>query len=96
MERVFGVRVKLWKSKLYDHLKKFIWRLLVGVITTREVLAKRFGSGEESCVLCGAEVKSCIHLFKESQGIRASAFGSNWGCVFYFWSPSSVEDWILC
>lgn len=69
---------------------------MAGVIPTRELLTKRLGGGDIGCVLCGAEVETIMHLFKDCHCIRAMAFGSNWGCNLNFWSPSNIEEWILC
>lgn len=81
MEIASGVWAKMWGSKMHDRLKLFIWRLLAGSIPTREVLSRRFDIGDTCCVLYGVVAKSCLHLFKECNGIRALAFGSKWGCT---------------
>lgn len=35
---------KLWKLKIYDRLKLFLWRVMAGVIPTREMMFYRIGS----------------------------------------------------
>lgn len=77
LEEVLAVWEKIWKSRLHDRLKIFRWRLMAGVIPTKELLARRLGSRETECVLCGEDIESSLHLFKNCQCIRALAIGSS-------------------
>lgn len=68
----------IWKSNLHERIKKFLWRITVGVLPTRHVLANWIGRGQSNCIICGAELETIIHLFKECQGTNAIAFASKW------------------
>lgn len=70
----------------------FMWRLMAGVIPTRELLSDKIGSQERSCAICGKEVESAFHSFKECQGIRVLAFANKWGCRLDKWTASSMEE----
>lgn len=69
---------QLWKSKLHERLKMFLWRMLANVIPTREVLLQRVGGGDRS-LFCDGEMESLIHIFKECHYIWSLAFASFWG-----------------
>lgn len=67
---------RLWKSKLHERLKIFIWRILADVIPTRESLNWHFDVGDVFYCRCGAEIESVMHLFKKCSNFRAFAFAS--------------------
>lgn len=68
---------------------------MASVIQTKELPTKSFGSREVGCVLCGADVESSLHLFKDCHCIRDLAFETRWGSKLDLWSPSSIEEWII-
>lgn len=57
---------KLWKLKIHDRMKLFLWRVMADAIPTR------------ARMVCGDE-ETLLHLFKECQGARTIAFASVWG-----------------
>lgn len=65
----FGDRDKiwkvLWKTKIQERLKVFLWRILVGALPTRCRIFSMTGVGEQLCGLCNGEIETEIHLFKE-------------------------------
>lgn len=65
---------KLWKFNIHARLNIFMWRMLAGVLLSRDVIVHRIGAGEASCAICGAKMKSLFHLFKECPEARALAF----------------------
>lgn len=83
---------KLWKAKLHERLKIFIWRILADVIPTWERLNRHFNVGDTSCGLCGAEVENIMHLFKEYLCFLALAFASNWEGKVDSWPYSSLHE----
>lgn len=83
---------KLWKLEIHDMLKMFLWRLMAGVLPTREILAERIGIRDRSCVICGEEIETSFHLFKDCQGIRVLAFASKWGCLLENWAAANVGE----
>lgn len=56
---------KLWKLKIHDRMKLFLWRVMVDAIPTRVRMARRTRVGEVCCPICGAEEETLFHLFKE-------------------------------
>lgn len=70
--------MNIWKAKIHARLKLFLWRVFVNVIPTRELMVRRTGNGYLHCPICGAEVESLFHLFRECQGIKAIAFAGSW------------------
>lgn len=47
-----ALRKKLWKSKLHERFKIFLWCILAGALPTKEVLQTRLGLTETNYVLC--------------------------------------------
>lgn len=88
---------RLWKRKIHDRLKLFLWRILAQVILTRDLTNKWFGLRKVYYPSCGAETKTYMHLFKDCPTIRALAFASKWGYCLNNLIVSSLEDWMeLC
>lgn len=83
---------KLWKLKIHERLKLFLWRVKSNVIPTREVIANRLGLQDRSCSLCEVEVESALHISKECHCIRSLAFASKWGCRIDSWEISCIEN----
>lgn len=66
----------LWKAKLHERLKLFLWRLLAKTIPTKEALSLRIENLNCTYVLCGLEDEICLHLFKNCDFIKRLAFTS--------------------
>lgn len=75
-----GRWIHLWKVKIHDRLKIFLWRIMANVIPTHALIFDRLGKGGCNCVFCYVEEESLFHLFKECYYIRSLAFASKWGC----------------
>ena len=54
---------KIWNLSAPECLKMVLWRIGVNVLPTRENLLKRFDVVDSSCVHCGADPESAIHVF---------------------------------
>ena len=54
---------KLWKLRLPERVKMFIWRIGSNSLPTRDNLLKRINIDDPSCLFCGFEVENCCHLF---------------------------------
>jgi hypothetical protein len=57
---------RIWKGPTPSKVSGFVWQLLHGRIPTRKNLVARRvlpASGDVSCVLCGEELESELHLF---------------------------------
>lgn len=88
--RVYG----LWKSKLHEWLKFFLWRILSNVMPAKEVLIEKFAEGDISFVVCGEGMENIFHLFKECNDFRVLAFSCNWGSRTNAWPISSIYELI--
>ncbi|KAF3439908.1 hypothetical protein FNV43_RR18186 [Rhamnella rubrinervis] len=73
-----GLWKDLWKMKIHERLKMFMWRVLSGCLPTRARLATMLRLNDASYVLCGNGVESTAHLFCHCNVIRAVVFGSKW------------------
>lgn len=82
----------LWRLNLHGRLKMFLWRLKTEVLSSKELVSERVENGDRNCAVCGAEVESYFHLFKECQSIRALAFVSKWGCRLDNWTTSNMGE----
>lgn len=57
---------KLWKSKIHERLKIFLWRILVGALPTKEVFQTQLGLTETNCVLCE---RKCRVIYPSVSGL---------------------------
>lgn len=78
-----------WKKLWW--LKMFIWRLMVGMVPTRIVIAERIDGVETSCVLYNDHEETYIHLFKQCPFIRALAFASKWEFILKNWTTNDFS-----
>ncbi|KAF3444745.1 hypothetical protein FNV43_RR14438 [Rhamnella rubrinervis] len=85
---------RLWKLRIHERLKIFLWRLLSGVLPTNQKIFLKTGKGVPECPLCGAEEESDFHLFKVCGAVRGLAFSSLWGCKLEAWHFNGIKDWI--
>lgn len=86
-----------WKSQLHDCLKNFLWRVFVDILPTKDVLSRRIGIGDSSCIVCGTDLEMAIHLFRDCAGFRALTFACKWGCKVENWLYASVQELVeLC
>ena len=69
----------LWKLKLHERLKIFIWRLGSNALPTKVNLAHHIGLGDLMCTLCGESEEPFSHLFLQCKVVRPLWFGSCWG-----------------
>lgn len=69
---------RIWKSKLLERLKTFLWRCIVGALPTKQILATKFPIDSDCCLLCNSEVESIDHVFIHCPLARAIWF-SVWG-----------------
>lgn len=83
---------KLWGLEIHDRLKLFLWRMMAGVLPSKEILAERLGVKDKRCAICGKEVESYFHVFKECHGIRVLGYASKWGCRLDYWNVANLDD----
>lgn len=87
-----GLWSSLWKSKLHQRLKLFLWRVLSNVLPTKEALNIRILMDNLSCGVCGEGTESLLHLFNNCNGFRALTFACCWGGKPDAWPTSSIQD----
>ena len=58
-----GLWPKVWKIKIHERLKMFLWRLGSNALPTRKMMAQRTGNKDNLCHLCGEAEESNVHLF---------------------------------
>ena len=73
------ILAKIWKAKIHDRLKLFLWRVAAGILPTKDSIAKFVPSSNQVCVLCNEALESTVHIFWECPLARAMWFGSVWG-----------------
>ncbi|KAF3436938.1 hypothetical protein FNV43_RR19691 [Rhamnella rubrinervis] len=55
---------KLWKAKIHERLKVFLWRLVSGALPLNQVIYGKTRKGFPFCPCCGIEEESVLHRFK--------------------------------
>lgn len=69
----------LWKSKLHERLKTFVWRIGSDTLPTNLKLHLKMGIGDPCCPLCLGAEESTVHLFFKCPVTRAIWFRLCWG-----------------
>lgn len=87
-----SVGSKLWKLNFHKRFKFFLWRILAGILPSREIIGNLLGHGDMYCVICSAEVENYFHLFKRCHRVRALAFASRWNCLIDTLEASNIHD----
>lgn len=62
---VNGIWDSFWNSKTHKRLKKFGWRAFAKVLPTRDLLGRRLGFANTSCLVCRNATESTFHIFNE-------------------------------
>uniref|UniRef100_A0A2N9I8Q2 Reverse transcriptase zinc-binding domain-containing protein n=1 Tax=Fagus sylvatica TaxID=28930 RepID=A0A2N9I8Q2_FAGSY len=70
---------KLWKCKLHERLKTFVWRIGIGVLPTNSNVFSRLSKGDPCCPLCKSDMESTSHLFFKCLATKLFWFGLSWG-----------------
>ena len=70
---------KLWKIRVPERIKMFLWSVATNVLSTKENLMSRLDIPEPWCVLCDQEVESVSHLFFRCSAAKALWFAACWG-----------------
>ena len=91
-------RSKLWKSKIPEMTKIFLWRLGVNARPTRENLMSRHQIANPNYVFCKEEVKSPCHLFLGYLASKFLWFAACWGLktkILVSNQPEDIIKWVL-
>ncbi|XP_023912636.1 uncharacterized protein LOC112024225 [Quercus suber] len=83
---------KLWKLKMPEKTKMFLWRLAVNTLPTRDNLSRRFQIVDTSCLFCKENIETPIHLFLNCNASRAFWFSACWGFRPEQITISNTED----
>jgi hypothetical protein len=86
---------KIWRGKIPEKIKIFLWLISNGAILTRDNLVKRNRQGDPSCVFCDNE-ETISHLFFQCPVARAI-----WLVVAKCFGASNIptnfqQCWIWC
>ena len=74
------MKSKIWKSKIHDRLKMFLWRVALNILPTKDKLTSFFLAMDPKCPLCDALPKSSLHPFVYCHAARFLWAGNEWGC----------------
>ncbi|KAG8382638.1 hypothetical protein BUALT_Bualt05G0098200 [Buddleja alternifolia] len=85
----------LWKAKIHDRFKVFIWRLLHKSLPTREILGRFIALETNVCPFCHGETESDFHLFLECPFVRQIWWESKWNFRPLSLNISSLEAWFV-
>ena len=66
-----GLWQRLWRLKLHERSKIFLWRIGTKALPTKEMLANKMEIQDKICYLCGHEEESDTHLFFKWSTARA-------------------------
>lgn len=85
----------LWKAKVQGKIKLFWWRVCRGILPTKAALHKRKVPMETSCVFCGAEVETSLHILRDCPFARGVWLSSPLGRIDV--QPRSLDllGWFL-
>ena len=70
---------KLWKSKIHERLKTFVWRIGCGILPTNLNIFSHMSIGDLRCPLYNSELESVSHVFFQCQATKMFWFGTCWG-----------------
>lgn len=69
---------KLWKLEIHDQIKIFLWKVTVNVIPIRDALDRRISGIDVCCPICGDELETRLHLFKDCAVVKVLVFACKW------------------
>ncbi|GLT53027.1 hypothetical protein SLA2020_263250 [Shorea laevis] len=86
----------LWKLRLNDRLKLFLWKIAWDIIPSKARLHAIFpiSSNDMACPLCNLAVDSLSHLFFSCSFARIAWRFSFWPLDSSSWSHLSLDNWI--
>ncbi|KAG8372571.1 hypothetical protein BUALT_Bualt12G0079900 [Buddleja alternifolia] len=68
-----------WKTRVHEHFKIFLWRVLVEAIPTGAHLNRIIQEFDPTCILCHASVETTEHIFLFCPVARNAWWRSKWG-----------------
>jgi ribonuclease HI len=71
---------EIWKAKIPNKIKNFMWRLAKNILPTRANLLKKGIHLDASCPLCHISDENAQHLFMQCNLVKLAFFASALGC----------------
>ncbi|KAG8378978.1 hypothetical protein BUALT_Bualt07G0040600 [Buddleja alternifolia] len=84
----------VWKSKLHPRFKLFLWRIIMGVIPTKDRLDKKISVGDTSCIFCHQEPDSLEHLFIRCPVAQQVWLVSRWNFRLLLFEHCRIDEWL--
>ena len=88
------VKALIWKSKLHNRLKKYLWPIVSNLLPTYTSLVRFNPNLDTCCCLCEQAPKTSLHLFWDCALARALWFGSEWNIKTDIFPLASLVDLI--
>ncbi|XP_062021202.1 uncharacterized protein LOC133737713 [Rosa rugosa] len=84
----------VWRARVPPKVKSFVWRLLRGILPTRDALRKKVRIENPCCLFCNKEVETDVHVFKKCVALECF-----WSACNVGFRPSTqpgtwVQTWI--
>ena len=89
---------KLWRLKIHERVKMFLWRLGNNVPPLKFNLARRLGITDTNCPLCKDVSKNERHLFFDCPLARAIWFDVSWSMrsdAIQVANSQEILNWVL-
>lgn len=85
---------KLWKLKMQDKLKLFLWKVMHNILPARSFLKRVIPIDEDqiSCPLCNTREENLSHLFFNSP--FSWILWRQWPINVYFFANQPISNWI--
>ena len=88
------MKALIWKSKLHNRLKKYLWRIVSNLLPTYTSLVRFNPNLDTCCCLCEQAPKTSLHLFWDCALARALWFGSEWNIKTDIFPLANLVDLI--
>lgn len=86
---------KIWKARIPPKIRAFAWRLLKGILPTRDALARKITLPDLSCIFCHNHIESDVHLFMRCSALVNFWYACSFGELARNQSQRSISEWIF-
>ncbi|KAG8363028.1 hypothetical protein BUALT_BualtUnG0012400 [Buddleja alternifolia] len=96
-EERFGEKIlwkRLWKAKLHERLKFFLWKTSVGILPTCDKLLRFMPHIDSLCLLCGRETETINHIFLCCNFSRRLWWSSKWAFRLDKYQNWNITPWL--
>ncbi|KAG8388583.1 hypothetical protein BUALT_Bualt02G0140600 [Buddleja alternifolia] len=84
----------LWKAKIHERLKFFMWKISVGILPTCDKIGRFLPLINPFCMLCGGAPESVEHLFLSCPFSRSVWWGSKWAFRLDHFQNWNIIQWM--